>query len=195
MVRMKKDERRRQLADLTLDIIYRKGLRRFTVAELAAAANISEGTVFRHFKSKEEIVEASISRMEEVLFHEFPPKDPDPVNRLGVFFRERLRLVTRNPSVAGLVFSEQLIHAAGKTGESRIMEMRKRSREFVYSCLHEAAEGDLLVNGINVMHLFFVVHGALSSMVSVLLKKGGNVALVPPKPQEMWEFVEKLIRR
>jgi AcrR family transcriptional regulator len=194
MARATRRERRRQLADITLDIIAEKGLRRFTTAELAAGASIAEGTIFRHFDSKKEIVEAAISRMEEVLFEGFPPTDPDPLARLGRFFRKRLELVARHPSVAALVFSEQLVHAAGENGAARIMEMRARSRELVIACLREAHQEGLLKEHADPDHLFFVVQGAMASMVAALLEQK-PVIVGRPTPEALWETVETLIRR
>lgn len=194
MARLTGDERRRQLADITLDIIAERGLRRFTTAELAAAASIAEGTIFRHFQSKQEIVETAISRMEEVLFKGFPPKETDPLERLGKFFRKRLDLIARHPSVAALVFSEQLVHAAGEKGAQRIMDMRARSRQLVCACLEEADEAGLLAESVPPSHLFFIIHGALASMVSARLKQGPTVTR-RPSPKALWETIETLIRR
>ncbi len=195
MVRLSGEKRRRQLAGKTLDIIAEKGLRKFTVAELAAAASISEGAIFRHFKSKEEIVEAAIESMEEVLFQGFPPKDKDPVDRLGAFFQNRLKLVTENPNLAGLIFSEQLVHAAGKKGEKKIFEMRKRSREFVFNCLREAHQKGLLSRKVKFDHLFFVVYGAMAAMASLLLEREGHPSVKSPTPTQLWKTLADLIRQ
>lgn len=194
MVRLSGEERRRQLADITLHIIAKRGLRKFTVAELASAASISEGTIFRHFKNKEEIVEAAIERMEEVLFQGFPPRDEDPLARLGAFFQRRLQLVSKNPNVVGLVFSEQLVHAAGKSGEEKIFEMRKRSREFVYGCLREAHHKRLVDQKVKFDHLFFVVYGTMAAMVSVLLEREAHPSVKAPTPAQLWKTLENLIR-
>jgi AcrR family transcriptional regulator len=194
MARLTQKERRAQLAELTLAIIAEKGLRRFTIAELAAAAGIAEGTIFRHFRSKKEIVESAISRMEQVLFQNFPPRAQDPIERLGVFFKQRLELVSSNPNIAALVFSNQLLHASGEAGGARVLQMRSRSREFVMSCLREAEKKGVLKKGFSPQHLFFVVHGSLASMVSALLNRQEMVTEVP-KPKQLWDTLEKLIRR
>ena len=194
MARLTQKERRAQLAELTLSIIAKKGLRKFTISELASEAGIAEGTVFRHFRSKEEIVESAISRMEEVLFESFPPQSSDPIERLGVFFQQRLKLVSSNANIAALVFSNQLLHASGVAGGARVLKMRYRSRAFVMECLREAKKKGLIKKNILPEHLFFVVHGSLASMVSASLDSQEMVTK-PPKPKQLWATLEKLIRR
>ncbi len=52
----KKIELRRLLADLALDLFSNRGFDAVTVAEIAAAANVSEKTVFNHFATKEDLL-------------------------------------------------------------------------------------------------------------------------------------------
>ena len=51
---------------------------------------------------------AALDRVEELLFEGFPPEDPDPLQRLQRFFRQRVALVGARPVIARLAFSEQL---------------------------------------------------------------------------------------
>ena len=49
-------DRRRQLIDATVSVIYRDGLSRLTLAKVAATANLSTGIVNFYFKSKEQLL-------------------------------------------------------------------------------------------------------------------------------------------
>jgi len=48
-------ESRAQLLDAAVDVFARRGYERATVDEIAAAANLSKGTLYWHFSSKEEL--------------------------------------------------------------------------------------------------------------------------------------------
>ena len=48
--------RRQQIADAALEVIAELGLRGFTTQAVAARVGITDGTIFRHFKDKQEIV-------------------------------------------------------------------------------------------------------------------------------------------
>jgi AcrR family transcriptional regulator len=58
---MSPDERRAALVDATLDLLREHG-RGITTRQIAEAAGVAEGTIFRVFDSKEELVDAAISR-------------------------------------------------------------------------------------------------------------------------------------
>ena len=49
-------DRRRQLVDATVNVIYRDGLSRLTLAKVAATAGLSAGIVNFYFKSKEQLL-------------------------------------------------------------------------------------------------------------------------------------------
>ena len=55
-LRTVRPDRRRQLIDATVGVIYRDGLSRLTLAKVAAAAGLSTGIVNFYFKSKEQLL-------------------------------------------------------------------------------------------------------------------------------------------
>ena len=57
---MSPEERRDKLIDVTLDLLREHG-RAVTTRQIAAAAGVAEGTIFRVVESKEELVEAAIA--------------------------------------------------------------------------------------------------------------------------------------
>ncbi len=65
-IRMSTQERRIQITDAAIKIIGEKGLRAFTVAQIAQEVGIKDGTIFRHFNNKDEIVSAVLDNLPEV---------------------------------------------------------------------------------------------------------------------------------
>lgn len=189
------DLRRREIADAALKIIAEQGLGRFTALAIARETGLSDGALFRHFATKEDIVLAAIDRVEEILFEDFPPAAEDPLERLGRFFLRRVTVITQNPGVARLVVSEDLARAAPPAGVKRVAAFRQRSSAFVAECLEEAAARRLLGPGVRAAEARVVVFGALMA-----LAHSPHLAVAPGAPpgrlaRGVWGTLERWLRR
>jgi AcrR family transcriptional regulator len=167
------ESRRLEIADATLKVIAEHGLARFTAQAIAGEVGLSDAALFRHFESKEAMVEAAIERAERILFEGFPPDAADPLERLGRFFRQRAGIARRNPGVARLVLCEELAQAAAPAGVARVRELRRRSVRFVRACLAEARARGLLAPGLDAKVAEVVVVGALLALGHARRPAGG----------------------
>jgi len=192
--RQSTDSRRIQIADAALRVIADEGLGGFTTAAIARVVGLTDGSLFRHFPSKEAIAQAAIARAEELLFEGFPPPSSDPLDRLGAFFRQRVRLVAKNPGIARVVFSEQLAQAAGGKGKGAVGEIKRRSFEFIRSCVAQAAADGLLVDGLDPEAVVTLVSGAA---LAIVFAEAPEVRDTPPeeRAERVWSTLERLIRR
>lgn len=183
MTRLPTDERRVQIAGAALKVIAEQGLGRFTTAAIAAEIGVTDGSLFRHFGSKDEIVLAALDRAEERLFEGFPPEDPDPLARLERFFRQRAALVREAPVIARLAFSEELPHAAGRQGAAQVEGWKTRSLGFVVGCLDEAVTRGQAPAGLPTRALALIVLGSLMA----LARLGG----APEQTEQVWGLLAK----
>ncbi|MGM0578922.1 MAG: TetR/AcrR family transcriptional regulator [Myxococcota bacterium] len=194
MKRKPSAERRREIAEAALDIMARDGLRRFTTAALARHVGLAEGTIFRHFSDKADIVCAAIDRIEELFHGSLPPEDAadDPLDRLGVFVRHRLTIIREHPGIPRLLFSDQLAHAASDRGVRRLEAMRRESLGFIRDRIREAHDRGLLRGGLEPGPLFFLVHGAALAVAfsGPLVEQDGLEA----DPEAIWANLERLLR-
>ncbi len=192
MKRERTEVRRRQIAEAALKVMAQQGLRRFTAAAIAREVGISDGALFRHFPDKAAIVAAALDRAEEMLFDGFPPEHPDPVERLGLFFQQRVALVAANPALVNLVISNQLALAAGAEGAERVGRWKARSAAFILECLQEAAAAGVLREGVELPALRLVVYGSMLS-----LGMAGQIGLDDgdTEPSMLWRTLRRLITR
>ena len=63
----KKQETRREIADTAMRLFVQRGFDRVTVAEVAAAARVSEKTVFNYFPSKEDLFFDEVPEREDAI--------------------------------------------------------------------------------------------------------------------------------
>ncbi len=166
--------RRRQIADAALLVIAQEGLSRFTTRAIAAHLDITDGTLFRHFRNKTEIVLAAMDRLEEMMFDTMPEPGPDPVACLEAFFRARAALVGNQGSIGRLIFSEQLARLAGDAGRAKAADWLERNLAFLADCLQRIDDQGRLAVDLPVFALVQLVQGQVLTF-----------ALVPtlPSPQ------------
>jgi AcrR family transcriptional regulator len=136
--------RRAQIVDAALRIIASHGSRKFTAQLLGKEVGVTAGAIFRHFQTMNDIVEAVIESIETIIFEDFPPKEADPVKRLGIFFQNRVRAIVNNPDVSRLLLSDHLAQAGSSDQAKRLNSFKERSYRFVLECLHQAQKSGLL---------------------------------------------------
>jgi AcrR family transcriptional regulator len=159
--------RKRQIADAALLVIAQEGLSRFTTRAIAAHLDITDGTLFRHFKNKAEIVLAAMDRLEEMMFDGMPEFGPDPVACLEAFFRGRASLVGVQGSIGRLIFSDQLPRMAGEAGEAKATEWLLRNLAFLAECVELIGQQDRLATDLSVLAIVQLIQGQILTFALV----------------------------
>jgi AcrR family transcriptional regulator len=191
-VRKPAEDRRREIADAALRVIASQGLGHFTALAIAGEVGLSDAALFRHFSSKEAIVDAAIDRIEELLFEGFPPEHEDPIERLGAFFQRRVAVSREHPGISSLVATDELARAGSARGARRVAAFRRRSTAFVRSCVEEAGRRGLLSSDLGADEAVIVVLGALLALAHSRMGPGReSVASVASR---VWKFLESSLR-
>lgn len=187
-------ERQAQIVDAALQIIATRGSRRFTADLLAKEVGFTSGALYRHFAGMNEVVDAIVDRVGEVLFEGFPSEATDPIERLKLFFYRRVRTIIGNPHVSRLLLSDHLAQAGGSAQSKRLDEFKRRSRAFVMECLKEGNAAGMLVDGMSPKAGAVVVLGsilALSHAAARVANRSDNERLF----DEVWTGIERMLRR
>ncbi len=185
--------RRREIADAAIKIIGERGLREFTAAQIAHEVGIKDGTIFRHFKDMGEITRAVLDRIEE-LIAAAPQPAGDPLERLEGFVLQRLRAVAVQPGIQSLIFSDQISHALGAEGPRRVAALRNRSREYIRSCLREAAAAGLLREDLDIEGAVLLVSGTVMGFMFAY-KDGALPASLPEMEKRSWQLLRLALVR
>jgi len=97
---VRKRETRQRIAETALGLFARRGFDAVTVAEVAAAAGVTEKTVFNHFRSKEELVYSEDATFQAALLDAVgrrPPREP-ALAAARAFFLQRYERVRIDPA-------------------------------------------------------------------------------------------------
>lgn len=186
-------DRRRQIAEAALDLIASEGLTAFRTRAVAERVGLKDGSLFRHFESKQAIVLAAMDRLEEDLFSTVLTASEDPRERLAAFFRARATLLGGPRGIGQLVFSSQLVHAAGPEGREKYRSWKIRSMSFICEQLEGLAATSGLRVARPVSELARVVLGGLLVFSNERILAEGGIDNLPVRIDQAWQTLSALL--
>jgi len=101
--------RQKVIAEEALGMVAIHGLPGMSIADLAQRVGLVPSGIYRHFKGKEEILEAVLDLIRERLYaivDEVSRTTSDPLERLGRVLHLHLDLIQKSPAIPRIVFSE-----------------------------------------------------------------------------------------
>lgn len=104
------EERRQDILEAALKIFTNKGYNGSTTAEIARAAGVAEGTIFRHFATKKELLIAVLKPKIIDGIVSLDKEHKDPVEFFRCFIKNRLELVKENDGLIRFMFAEAQYH-------------------------------------------------------------------------------------
>jgi len=140
-----------------------RGFGRTTVRELAAEVGIQSGSLFHHFKSKDEILEAvmvevielNTGRMLAALAHAC-----DPLERLRVLLRCEINSITGDTRRAmSLLVNEW--NSLDAAAQARVLVLRDRYEKLFLDAIADAANSLVEVEPFILRRLIYGVHAGL----------------------------------
>src|ERR1019366_10414432 len=103
--------RREQLAQAALSLITTQGLKSLSVARVARRVGLVPSAVYRHFKSKDELLDAVLELIRERLNANIVQASQDATDALQVLRRlvmAHVRLIRENEGILSVVFSDEV---------------------------------------------------------------------------------------
>ena len=115
--RMNSSDRKNEILNVVLDIIFEEGFYNLTIRNIADRIGISEAAIYRHFKSKKQIIE----RLTDLLFKNSCWQEIDysvsSYDLLKRIMRGQFQLLQDNPRLTGVIFQEEIFREYDEIGE------------------------------------------------------------------------------
>lgn len=136
--RMGSDARKTQILETALKIVHKNGISSLTLRQIANDVGVSEAALFRHFKNKEDIVNAlAIKVFEE---NQFVPRGEGSWDALQNMMTWQLALFQANPTHTSVLFQEDLFRDFQVVKER--FDLRRRSRSTLIDQLVKGGQSD-----------------------------------------------------
>ena len=110
--RMDAGERQDEIIQAALDLAARQGVESVTTQDMADAMGLTQGAIFRHFPTKDDIWLAAINWVRRRLMsvvETAAARSENPLEALEGIFFAHVSFVARHPAIPRLVFSDYLL--------------------------------------------------------------------------------------
>jgi AcrR family transcriptional regulator len=114
--------RREQIAEAAMELVANFGVRRLSIAAVARRVGLVPSGIYRHFKSKDEVLSAVLDLIEKRILANVEAarrKTADPVERLHELFLRHIRFIREGRAIPQIIFSED-VHAGRPDRKSRV---------------------------------------------------------------------------
>lgn len=104
-------ERQAQIIEVAMKLIADKGIQGFTIKNLAKEIGISEPAIYRHFKSKTDIlinILNNFKEMSEMMSNMLVNNTDAALDKIDFMFSNMIELFTEQPSIISVIFSEEI---------------------------------------------------------------------------------------
>ncbi len=104
-------DRQHEILDAALDIIADHGIQRMTIKNLARSVKVSDPALYRHFKSKFDILLTILARYRNDLQDLFDRSEKDtgsPVKKIESLYTGMFSAFVKQPALSVVIFSEDL---------------------------------------------------------------------------------------
>ncbi|PIQ16065.1 MAG: TetR family transcriptional regulator [Flavobacteriales bacterium CG18_big_fil_WC_8_21_14_2_50_32_9] len=190
-------ERQIQIIETATKRIDKHGIQELTIKNLANDLELSEAALYRHFKSKNEILLGMLSyfiiEMKEKINKIIANETKKPCDILRDLFNNQLNTFTQNPAIVSVVFSEGIFQFNNELSNklSEMMDlMQEKISEIVKRGQEEECFNKLLSPGVATT----MIMGSMR-MVVLKWKLSGNKSNLVKDGQTMLNGILKMIEK
>jgi len=144
--RLSAEERQAEIIRVAIDLAADKGVESVTTQDMADAMQLTQGAIFRHFSTKDDIWVAVIQWVRDRLMKVLDKAaidSSDPLNAIERMFFAHITFISKHPAIPRLLFSELLHKKNSKLRE--LIQGIIAGYEAKIAGLLDAAKTDALV--------------------------------------------------
>ena len=176
MTRKTTDIRQEEIKQAVLDIIYTDGLKNLSTHNLAKRIGMSEGSIFRHFPTKQDIILSIINDVQNNFIGQLrnvSNSEGDPETRLKNFICATIEYLTANKGITMLLFSEAS-HNNDAALKRQLQKIFNSQKELVSKIILDGITAGTWDDQIPVENLAMLYMGIPVSLNIELILSGGE---------------------
>ena len=186
--------RRKQIIETLRKIIIKYGSEHVTVRKLAKEIGVSGGAIYRHFKSKREVLVFLVDYIEENLIGDIEKAYPikNSLELLEKISRDLLSSIEQRKGVSFLVIAE-IISLGDKRLNRRISEVLNGFLDHIKQIILEGIKAGQIRKDIDVDMAAMTFFGMLQGLVTIW-SLSGFPSTLEIKNESMWNLFQEAIK-
>lgn len=163
-MRYTSEERKEQIINESINIIYEQSFLKFTIRRLANRVGLSEAGIYRHIDSKDDIIMQILKRMND-FGKEITQKieqTNNPIEKIKQFFLFQLEYFAENKEMAMILLSEEIFSNNEKVKLKFISTLNQRFDKLVELLTKAARKGLIKDSGEDIA---LIIQGTMRGLV------------------------------
>ncbi len=159
--------RQKQIIEESINIIHIHGIQGFTIKNLSEALGLSEAAIYRHFKSKTEIICTLLDSFIEILtdfIQLIKENEFSPLEKIKTIFEKLSLIFSNKPAYVSVIFAEE-IFKNDKLLSVKVNKILKKNNETFNSIIKEGQNNNEITKSVSNQELTLMTMGAFRLMV------------------------------
>lgn len=189
-------DRQTEIVEAAGRILSASGVSGLTVKNLAREMKFTEGAIYRHFESKEEVIIALLNylakqvdeRLEKAVAVDLPPDE-----KLATLLNGQFKFFKKNPHFVVAVFSDGLMEESQKVNK-HILKIMALKQKHLLQVIREGQEQGIFSQAIDAEDLVHIVMGSFRLQM-YKWRAGGFDSDLKKKGEKLVENILKIIKK
>lgn len=159
--------RQKQIINTSIKLIANQGIQYMTIKNIAKDIGVSEPAIYRHFKSKFDIIYTIMDYFDHYsrdVCEKIENPDLNALDRIDLFFQNRYRFFFDHPELTKVMFSEEAFQYDTQLSQ-KIMHVMHQHREVLLKIIEQGQKEGSIRTDISFDHLFHLVIGSMRLLV------------------------------
>lgn len=185
--------RQQKIIDAARKIIGSKGIENLTVREIAKELKVTDGALYRHFRSKKEIISLLIDNIELTLLTDIDnaaKKSNDPMQKLREIFLSHLSYAEQRKGITFIIINETL-SLNDKRLQEKMFNVINRYLSTIEKILAEGKTLGKFRKEFDIASASIAFFGMIQSIVTIWALSGFRYALRKDRLEERLNIYKK----
>ncbi len=184
-----------EIINVALDIISKEGIQKLTLKNITDRMGLTESSIYRHFKSKSDILVAIIKTIEESFndsFNKISNSNDSSLERLKMIVFEWFDKYSKNQSFIPITLSDDILKGEMELS-SNINNITKKNQRLFTDLIIESQKNDEIRKDLEPLHISLIISGTITALIHEWNKAEFKFDL-HNEGDKIWNTILKLIK-